>query len=287
MAFDFSGVMVLRQWRAFKTFFETAISEAQDLMDHLEFEVEIQEDFHSKLVLADASIGGTSIAGFLGQNYSPVDLRDAKIGQQTQNGSEDENLVNFLHSRRLDRSSLVPAVTAENACGGDLPWMDTPQIPQTINPAGAWDDHHTFVYMDFLKKSVLPQIQSMRERLETRLKVNLDYREQILIQIYRLRQSERLSDLYIREIETMFRTTDRGDEVGDPDAKPFTPDNLKDQETVSQAVDRSALGTLYRNLWEDYPPTRLLPVWPALPPIERGNAADYGDDFEPLDVELA
>lgn len=270
MAYDFLGTLIQNQWTALQSLVIAALKEAKELISHLEKEIKLQDKFAAKLLLADHVCGGTSSTGFDGASYLPEDRQDNAVGEIRSRQSKQINpLAQFLLDNAPDRKSYVQSVDMSNGsfCAGDLPWMDLPQTPQMSNPMGAFDDLRTAPIVDYLKQAILPQIRYLREQLEYRVKSALDYREQLLIRIFDLQQAESKADSFIQQVSDQFVHVDEGTDINDPQAKPITE---KPEPLVSSRKTGEA--TLHRHLWKSYPPTRIWPTWPLMPPSERGNS---------------
>lgn len=270
MAYDFTGTITEAQWTSLKSFVQNAVGEAEVLLQHLEKEVEFQDQFAAKLLTADHFSGGTSQSAFSGASYTPEDRDDGSVGERRDDGkSTDESLLAFLADRAPDRATYVDQLDMSNGsfCGGDLPWMDVPQLPQKNNAWGAFDDYRTGPLVSYLKEVALPQIQHTRERLEYRVKSALDYREQLLTRIFDLTQAQTDVEKFIQQVDEQFLHVDDGsDQNQDPEAEPISND---DPQPLTTGRDQPQ-GTQHRNLFKSPPPTRTWPVWPVIRPEKRG-----------------
>lgn len=289
MPFDYLGTMTRAQYDALKSFAEEASADSAEIRDHLDSLVDRSDTFTAKILAAGHASGGTQITGFSGATYTNEDRTGSSVGEQTGepplpgiNQTTPHPLITFLRSRRANRSSFggSPLDFSQGSfSGGDLPWLDTPIMPQPTRPWGAFDDLHTAVIVAEVKKAVLLQIRTWREEMELRGKQGLDYREQLLMRYYDLTVYETKLELWLRQIEEQFEGAEPGLAIDDPDATTI-PDDSELQGGLITQRETDGPNVLYTNLWESYPPTRVFPVWPLIAEDEKG-----ADALDALDRE--
>lgn len=275
MAYDYLGTMTRAQFDALRAFAEAAMEDVPAIADHLETMVDWQEGFCAKLAVAGHAAGGTQATGFAGATYTAIDREDGTVGEQR---PVDGSLVAHLANRAPGRDGLVPglSLSAGSLAGGDLPWIDTPIQPQPLNAWGAYDDLHTAAVVDAIKRAVLPQIRRTREDLEYRCKAAFDYREQLLMRVYDAGVNEQRLPAWLQQVDEQFASADPGRQIDDPQATVTPPD--ADGLLAERPTDSG--GVRHTNLWADYPPTRLWPVWPLIEETEKG-----ADALDRLDQE--
>jgi len=165
--FDQGGTLIKAQWEEIKAF---VIQEVQDIsarITHLEAEKNRYNTFLKRLQRCDHALGGTSLRGNPGASFKPnsVDPRRPNIPRENpvpQSGTRDPI------------QSGEDETNAGTVGGGDLVWLDKPQLKQKVKLAGSFDDAATCSLLAKIKNPFTRQIRRRRENLEYRLKKTLD-----------------------------------------------------------------------------------------------------------------
>jgi len=310
--FDQLGTLIKPQWEEIKAF---VIQEVQDIsarIDHLESEKNRYNTFVKRLQRCDHALGGTSLRGNPGASFNPSHVNEKRLNLERQNPVPASGTSNPLKTGPGEEDNGTVS-------GGDLVWLDKPQLKKTVKLSGSFDDASTASLVAKIKEPFIAQIRRRRENLEYRLKKILDKVDQIDREIIVLkgrgnsitaviltllvpandRQARRpgldpfaqtngepvdaspdgrVQNLraLIERVEQMFNAGNviLGDvsvsnQTVAPEGKP-----TDQEEGVATTQKKLPQQLLFRNLFRNYIPTRVFPVWPFDDPTTKFDVGD-------------